>query len=74
MENLNRIELRELDLRELNQNKGKGDGSDIFWAIVDFLVDQYQPYVDRGCPGVYNSCGCNSIGIGLSGNTAFTGY
>ncbi len=72
MENLNIDRLETLD--GLEKISGHGDPlSDVFWEIVNFLVDYYPTYVDNGCPAVYNS-GCNSIGMGLSGNTAFTGY
>ncbi len=74
MENLNSSGIKELNALELNQTHGAGAGEDIAWWIVEKLIDQYGPYVDRGCPGVYNNNGCNSIGMGLSGNTAFTGY
>lgn len=46
---------------------------EVVFDIVDFLIDAYPPYVANGCPGTYNE-GCNSLGMGLSGNTAFTGY
>ena len=51
-----------------------GNWGDIVFDFIDLLIDYYPSYVDNGCPGVYNSNGCDSIGMGLSGNTAFTGY
>lgn len=57
---------------ELAQTEG-GSGWDWLTEIVNLLIDYYPTYVSNGCPGVYNN-GCDSIGMGLSGNTAFTGY
>jgi hypothetical protein len=72
MENQNIKGLELLTEAELAQTRG-ADGWEWLKEIVDFLIDYYPIYVENGCPGVYNE-GCNSIGMGLSGNTAFTGY
>lgn len=62
------------NMEGLEQTKGSGDiPGDVWWDFLDFLIDYYPTYVDNGCPGVYNE-GCNTINMGLSGNTAFSGY
>lgn len=72
MENLNLEQLEILGSEELCNTRGGSIWVDVFFDLVDILIDNYEPYVNRGCQGVYNE-GCN-VTMGLNGNTAFTGY
>ncbi len=66
-------ELTALELEDLTTTTGSNWGEVVF-DFIELLIDYYPTYVDNGCPAVYNTNGCNSLGMGLSGNTAFTGY
>jgi hypothetical protein len=70
MKNLQNFGVQELSVKEIKETEGGGWLGWVIEKMVDVLVDNYPNWVENGGSSQQTYGG---IGIGLSGNTAFSG-
>lgn len=70
MKNYESFEVKEMSLSESKLIQGGGPLSWVTEAIVDYLINNYPTWKENGGA---DQTTYGSIGMGLSGNTAFTG-